>query len=296
MARPTMKAATLDRGSVVPLWTQLFNDISRRLDAGDFVAHFPGEHQLVAEYGVSRHTVREALRRLREAGVIESSRGRGTRVHVPQIEQPVGALYSLFRAVESLGLEQHSEVRALDVRIAPRAAHQLQLPADTEFIYLERLRFADGDPLALDHAWMPRGLAEPLLEADFTHGALYDELDRRVGVRLTGGREHIQAVVPTPALRQTLRIARTVAVFAIERRGCLNRKPVEWRESLVRGDRFSLAADWNQCPADQPDDADGQQPNAAGNPAPNLGSNLGPSADGAVDRYRAQGRLSPEPG
>jgi GntR family transcriptional regulator len=245
MARRTARAATLDRSSTVPLWTQLFDDISRRLDAGAFVARFPGEHQLVAEYGVSRHTVREALRRLRDAGVIESSRGRGTRVHVPQIEQPVGALYSLFRAVESRGLEQRSEVRALEVRTEPRAAHQLQLPPETEFLYLERLRFADEEPLALDHTWLPRELAEPLLEADFTHAALYDELDRRVGIKLTGGREHIQAAVPTPALRRMLRIARTVAVFAIERRGCLNKRPVEWRESLVRGDRFSLAADWN---------------------------------------------------
>lgn len=246
MAQRTVRAATLDRGSPVPLWAQLFHDISRRLDAGAFATRFPGEYQLVEEYGVSRHTVREALRRLRDDGVLESSRGRGTRVHAPQIEQPVGALYSLFRAVESLGIEQRSEVRALELRTEPRAASRLRLPADTEFVYLERLRLADGEPLAVDHTWMPRDLAEPLLEADFTHAAFYDELARRVGVTLTGGREQIQAIVPTPTLRSTLGIARTVAVFSIERQGCLQDRPVEWRESMVRGDRFSLTADWTQ--------------------------------------------------
>lgn len=244
MARPTTTATELDRDSGVPLWNQLFEDISRRLDAGAFATSFPGEHQLVAEYGVSRHTVREALRRLRESGVLESSRGRGTRVHRPQIEQPVGALYSLFRAVESLGLEQRSEVRALELRIEPRVAEQLQLAPDTELVYLERLRLADGEPLALDHTWLPRDIGDPLLVADFSHVALYDELDRRAGVRLTGGNEHIQASVPTPELRTTLHIDDTVAVFAIERQGCLDGRPVEWRESLVRGDRFSLAAHW----------------------------------------------------
>lgn len=240
----SVEAVMLDRASSVPLWSQLFEDISRRLEAGAFAASFPGEHQLVAEYGVSRHTVREALRRLREGGVLESSRGRGTRVHQPQIEQPVGALYSLFRAVESLGLEQRSEVRRLEVRTEPRVAEQLRLAADAELVYLERLRLADGEPLALDHTWMPRDIGEPLLAADFTHVALYDELDRRAGVRLTGGREHIQAIVPTAELRRTLHIDRAVAVFAIERQGSLNGRLVEWRESLVRGDRFSLAADW----------------------------------------------------
>ncbi|HEU0089011.1 MAG TPA: GntR family transcriptional regulator [Pseudonocardiaceae bacterium] len=245
MAGQTRQARPLDRTSAVPLWVQLLDDLSRRLDAGAFATHFPGEHQLCAEYRVSRHTVREALRRLRECGILDSGRGRGTRVHVPRIEQPVGALYSLFRVVESLGLEQRSEVRALDLRTEPRAAHQLGLPADSELVYLERLRLADGEPLALDHAWLPRDVAEPLLDADFTHAALYDELDRRVGVRLTSGREHIQALVPLPALRKTLQIGRTVAVFALERQGCLQNRPVEWRKSLVRGDRFSLAAEWN---------------------------------------------------
>lgn len=244
MVQRSVQAATLDRASGVPLWTQLVHDISRRLEAGAFVTRFPGEYQLVEEYGVSRHTVREALRRLRDDGVLESSRGRGTRVHTPRIEQPVGALYSLFRAVEALGIEQRSEVRALELRTEPRAASRLGLPVSTEFVYLERLRLADGEPLAVDHAWLPRDVAEPLLDADFTHAALYDELARRAGVKLTGGREQIQAIVPAPALRATLGIGRTVAVFAIERQGVVKNRPVEWRESMVRGDRFSLTADW----------------------------------------------------
>lgn len=244
MSRPNMEAATLDRNSPVALWCQLSDDISRRLQAGAFTDRFPGEHQLVAEYGVSRHTVREALRRLRDDGILESTRGRGTRVHLPEIEQPVGALYSLFRVVESHGLEQRSEVRALDVRTDARVAPRLQLPGDAELVYLERLRMAGGEPLALDHAWLPREMAEPVLTADFTHAGLYDELAALVDIRLTGGCEHIRAVVPTPTQRRTLKIGKAVAVFSIERQGCLDGRPVEFRETLVRGDRFSFSAHW----------------------------------------------------
>ena len=117
---------------------------------------------------MSRHTVRDALRRLREDGVLEPARGRGTRIHLPEIEQPVGALYSLFRVVKSHGLEQRSVVRALDVQTDARAARRLQLPEDTELVYLERLRIAGGEPLALAHVWLPRDVAEALLDADFT--------------------------------------------------------------------------------------------------------------------------------
>ena len=50
----------------------------------------------------------------------------------------------------------------------PRAARRLQLPEDTELVYLERLRIAGGEPLALAHVWLPRDVAEALLDADFT--------------------------------------------------------------------------------------------------------------------------------
>ncbi|MBA3574540.1 MAG: GntR family transcriptional regulator [Pseudonocardiales bacterium] len=260
MTRRNTDATALDRSKPAPLWSQLLDDITRRLTAGAFTERFPGEHELVAEYRVSRHTVREALRRLREDGVLESARGRGTRIHLPEIEQPVGALYSLFRVVESHGLEQRSVVRALDVRTDARVARRLQLPDGTELVYLERLRMAGGEPLALDRVWLPRDVAEALLDADFTHAGLYDELVRRAGIRLTGGREHIQAVVPTPTQRRVLKTGRTVAAFSIERRGCLDNRPVEWRVTLVRGDRFSLSAQWAPRSGYQIDVASGAGP------------------------------------
>jgi GntR family transcriptional regulator len=136
-------------------------------------------------------------------------------------------------------------VRALEVRRDRRVAEHLQLPDDTDLVYLERLRLADREPLALDHAWLPRELAEPILAADFSHSALYDRLAELAGVRLTGGEERIHAVVPDAEQRRVLGLRTGVATFAIERLGCLRDRPVEWRETLVRADRFSLLAQWS---------------------------------------------------
>lgn len=240
-----VKARALDRRSSLPLWAQLEADLRRRLAGGAFDERFPGELDLVDEYEVSRHTVREALRRLRLEGVLDSGRGRGTWVRKPKIEQPIGALYSLFASVEAMGLEQRSTVRSLEVRRDGRVAERLGQPPGTEFVYLERLRLADGEPLALDHAWLPRSLAHPLLQADFSHSGLYDELARLAKIRLTGGSEVITAVVPTAAQRALLAIPAGVGAFVVERRGCLNDRPVEWRESLIRSDRFSVVTQWS---------------------------------------------------
>lgn len=245
MAPRSHRPTPVDRTSPMPLWAQVLDDVVRRLEADAFRSRFPSEHELVAEYDVSRHTVREALRRLRESGVIESNRGRLTVVRQATIEQPLGALYSLFREVEARGMQQRSEVLERDVRTDPEAAAVLRMPEDTRLVYVERLRFADDEPLAWDRTWLPLSLAEGLLDADLSHSGLYDELWRRSQVALTGGRERIEAVVPTAEQRRLLSIRSGVAALSISRVGCLKGEPVESRRTLVRGDRFSVTAEWS---------------------------------------------------
>lgn len=241
-----MSARAVRRDGGQPLWSQLYDDLHRRLDAGEFTDEFPGEHALVDEYGVSRHTVREALRRLRAEGVVTASRGRTSRLTPPaEIEQPLGTLYSLFAAVEAGGQPQRSVVRALTVLADGVVAARLGLEESSPLVYLERLRLAGDSPLALDRVWLPESVAAALLDADFTATALYTELHRRCGVRLTGGSEHVRAVVATPAEQELLDMPEGVAAFAIERLGLSGSQPVEWRHTLVRGDRFALNAEFS---------------------------------------------------
>ncbi|HUR75134.1 MAG TPA: GntR family transcriptional regulator, partial [Sporichthya sp.] len=133
----------LDRASSTPLWAQLEEDLQQRLADGAFDSAFPGEHELAEQYGVSRHTVREALRRMRATGVVDSTRGRGSSIRHGAIEQPLGALYSLFRSVEATGVEQRSKVRVLEVRRQNAVAITLGLDPEAELVFLERLRLAD---------------------------------------------------------------------------------------------------------------------------------------------------------
>jgi GntR family transcriptional regulator len=239
-----VRPRALDRANSTPLWQQLEADLQRRMDAGAFETAFPGEFELAEQYQVSRHTVREALRRMRRDGVIDSARGRGSSVSRPELQQPLGALYSLFRSVEMTGVEQRSQVLVLDTRTDAAVAARLGVAEDTGFVFLERLRLADSEPLAHDRTWLLRDLAEPLLGGQFGHSGLYDELARLTGARLTGSREVIRAVLPPPELRRLLGLRAGTAALAVERIGCLDGAPVEYRESLIRGDRFAMSAEW----------------------------------------------------
>ncbi|GAB3143286.1 phosphonate metabolism transcriptional regulator PhnF [Micromonospora sonneratiae] len=239
----TCGARPVDRSSALPLWAQIHVDLRRRLDAGEFTDVFPGEHALVTEYAVSRHTIREALRRLRDDGIVVAERGRPPRVAgAVEITQPIGALYSLFASVEAAGQHQRSVVRILDIRADGVVAARLGLEESTPLLHLERLRLADEEPLAVDRVWLPAQSAAPLLHVDFTHTALYDELAERCSIRLTGGEETIRAVLPTPAEQRLLEIPDGVAAFAIDRLAHHHGRPTEWRHTLVRGDRFAVTA------------------------------------------------------
>jgi GntR family transcriptional regulator len=239
-------AGRLDRSSPLPLWAQLRADLLRRLEGGEFDASFPGEMALVADYGVSRHTVRSALRELRAEGLVLAERGRRPRVAgQTAITQPLGAVYSLFASVESAGLRQTSVIRARELCADGAVADRLGLEASAPLFRLERMRLAGGEPLALDTAWLPAEIAAPLLDADFTHTALYDELAARAGVRIDGGREEIRGVVPTRAERRLLGIGPETGALAIRRLGYASGRPVEWRHTLIRGDRFCLLAEFS---------------------------------------------------
>ena len=240
------RSARLDREAGRPLWAQLVDDLDRRLHGGEFTDEFPGEHELCREYDVSRHTVREALRRLRERGLLDSGRGRPTRVRQHLIEQPLGALYSLFREVEARGLVQRSDVLTLAEVADADAAARLGLDPATPLLHLARLRWADDEPLAVDRAWLPMTVAAPLLDVDFSRAGLYDQLELRCGVRLTGGRELLTAGVPDDGDRALLQLPDDVGTLRIERSADVDGRPLEWRVTWLRGDRFAVSADWSR--------------------------------------------------
>ena len=235
----------IDRSSPLPLWAQVLADLRERLNSGEITDEFPTDDDLITHYNVSRHTVREAVRRLQSEGVVSRERGRGTFVVGPQVEQATGAIYSLFRSIEATGLEQRSRVLDLSSMADPDVARRLGLRSNAKLVRLERLRLVESHTLAHDTAWLPAAIASPLLDVDFTHTALYDELATRCSVRPIAGREWVTTELPPKRERDLLEIGAKQPVFRIRRLSESDQGPLEWRETIVRGDRYSFVASWS---------------------------------------------------
>lgn len=231
---------TVDRSSPLPLWAQVEADLRRRIDSGEFAERFPTDEELVDGYGVSRHTAREAVRRLAQEGVVVRERGRGTVLAGSRVEQPLDAMYSLFEAVEAGGLEQSSQLLGQRRVHEPEAAEALGLHPDDELVLVERLRRAGDQPLAVDRVWLPAAIGATLEGVDWSHTSLYEQLVATGTGRPDRGWERVRAVLPSVEDAERLGLGAPDAVFCLERLGRVDDRAVEWRRSLVRADRFAV--------------------------------------------------------
>src|SRR5208283_3350710 len=144
---------SLDVSDPMPLWAQLAIELRRRLAAGEFDARFPTEAELVGTFGVSRATVREAIRRLRGEGLLDARRGSGTFVVRRQLDAPILGTSGLAQAITAAGFAEASRVLRMEQGPAgERAAQALGIGDDEVVQWVERLRYADGEPLALDRS------------------------------------------------------------------------------------------------------------------------------------------------
>lgn len=236
----------ISRRSPVPLWAQLAAELRRRFARGEFDDEFPTDKQLVEAYGVSRHTVRVAVRDLEQAGIVERLRGRGSFVRPGLLEEPLRDRYTLARAVPVGGdAEFSNQVLRCEVAAVPEVpGDHLGLPRGAEAVHVEWLRMAGADPTAVHASWVPLSVGEPLLAADLHDSPLYVLLARHCGVRITAGWEHLTAAVATKEQRRLLGMQGTAALHS-ERLALAREVPVEHRCSVLRGDRFRLVAEWS---------------------------------------------------
>ncbi len=240
-----MAPPAVDRRSPLPLWAQVLADLRARVAAGEFAEGFPTDEELRNHYGVSRQTVREATRRLQDEGVLVRARGRRSELAESVLEQPLHTLYSLAETAQAHGYAERSEVRSLRTTRAGAAAGPLGIDPDDEVVFLERLRFVGDEPFSVHRSWLPDRVASGLLGVDLRAGSLYDALVSCCGVRVTGGWERIRPEVPTPETCELLQLPHGVAVLVLERLALAADTPVEWRHSVVRGDRYTFRTDWS---------------------------------------------------
>jgi GntR family transcriptional regulator len=238
-------AAQLRPSGSAPLHSQIEDSLRQLIRSGQVPAGaiLPGELDLAERLKLSRHTVRHALSVLATEGLLRRERGRGTRVlPAPMqtvIERSLGSFYAFAWELSARGAEQQSQVLEYVTLLASAdMAERLALGVNREVKRIVRVRTAGGDPLTLETAYLPAALAECLTPEVLEHGSIYDEIERHHRLRVTMAQEKISATVLTRKLARLLAVPGGSPAFKVERTTWSDRGPIEWQESLVRGDRY----------------------------------------------------------
>jgi GntR family transcriptional regulator len=135
----------------IPAYLRIYEELRARIRSGEWKVGDAVEpqRQLAQRFEVSVMTVRQALTQLERDGLIMTRHGLGTFVSAPKVNW--NRLTSFTERVEGLGLKPSS--RVLDASIVKadlRQAELLRTRPKENLIRVERLRMADGKPVAIE--------------------------------------------------------------------------------------------------------------------------------------------------
>ena len=236
-----LRGVSIDRSSPVPLYFQLAQHLEAEIRSGSLPVgtRLENEVALARELGLSRPTVRAAFGYLAERGMVARKRGYGTVVTREKLNRDV-QLTSLHDDLIRAGQKPATKVLRNEVAVASESvAAALELPEGSLVICLERIRFADGEPIALMHNFLPAALVRLNDEALETHG-LYEIL-RAAGIALTSATQRMSAKNALAAEARLLDEPRGAALLTMERTVLDDRdRPVEFGQHVYRASRYSL--------------------------------------------------------
>ncbi|MBC7518563.1 MAG: GntR family transcriptional regulator [Microbacteriaceae bacterium] len=226
--------------ATTPKYLQIRERLMERLTTMTAETALPQERELADEFEVSRATVRQALQSLSDDGLIYSIRGKGTFAAADRISKG-DSLSSFSEDMRGRGLIPSSRVLTTEEREStPTVARALELEPGSPVYYVERLRLADGFPMALEELYLPANLFPKLLTLDLS-SSIYGVMGERYRIKVTAARQRITALNVSGRTADLLGVPARSAALSVAREGIDARgRLVEHAVSVYRSDRYDF--------------------------------------------------------
>lgn len=232
----------LDReNSIKPLWQQMHEQIQSYLDSGNIAAGdaLPSERDLSEWLGVSRSTVRRCYEELRKNQLLHG-RGRGGSVLTEQRIRPtLGRLKGFTQEMAEIGKKASSSVLLKTLCSNADIAGIFAVPADTVFLHLVRVRYADDIAMTREEAWLNLALA-PQLKDWNGQGSSYEFLRLSCGIDFTHATQTVEAVNSSAADDAAFGFSQPQPCLLLKRKAYTGQQQlIEYVEGTFRGDLYT---------------------------------------------------------
>lgn len=237
--RPPAQASAKAAGAH-PMYSQIAAAIRDRIESGEAAPDtlVSSERELGREFGVSRMTARQALAVLESEGAIYRRPPRGTFVARPRLPMHIGGFSD---EIIRMGRHPSAELLWSETKApTPLAAKALELPAGAQVNALQRLRRADGEPIAIETTYFPATLTPGLLDGKLD-SSLWSILRSDHGLVPTKSFASLEAIALEPAAARQLGVRNSAAGFLVTRRSFdASGRCFEFARDIYRADRVEF--------------------------------------------------------
>ncbi|MGE6376709.1 GntR family transcriptional regulator [Peribacillus muralis] len=237
----------IDANKNVALYLQVKEILVKRIQEKVWKANalIPTEQELMQEFDVSRTTLRQAISILVQDGLLEKKQGRGTIVKPqPLIGGSLGKLKGLAEEVTERGLTPNSKLLRADFKKdLYYETSMLQLADEEEVCVIERVRFADDVPIAIERSCWPVHIGKIINKHDLNNAKFYDILEENE-IFLKRAKEKICAINATIYEADLLGIRGGEALLEMTRLSFgFDDKPLEFTITKYRSDKYHYDID-----------------------------------------------------
>lgn len=233
---------SLDHASYVPLYLQAEMQLREMIMAPEYQNGklLPDEVTLANLMGISRNTVRQAMDRLVNEGLISRKKGVGTRVSVRTVSTDLDHWHSFTHEMNEQGIPMENLKTTVEWELAPKTVVEfLGIPENRPVLRVDRLRQLDRAGLVLFSSWLHPRLNLSGTE-DFANIPLYTILERECGVVPELSEEEIRARGAELAEARQLKIRQGAHVLVRNRKVYdAADRPIEYNTGIYDAELFS---------------------------------------------------------
>ncbi|WP_066370847.1 GntR family transcriptional regulator [Neobacillus fumarioli] len=233
----------INKNSPIPIYYQLGEQIKALIEKGELKPGdaLPPEREFAEKYQISRMTVRQAFTKLVNEGYLYRMQGKGTFVAERKIEQLLQGVTSFSEDMKARGLEPSSELIRFEMHpSAAPIAEQLSIDESDPVYEIERIRLADGVPMALETSYLPVKLVKGLTE-QIVNQSIYSYIEEELHLKIDSATQVIESSIASQKDANLLKINIGAPVMLIQQNSYLkDGTPVELVKSVYRADRYKF--------------------------------------------------------
>ncbi len=234
----------IEKDSGFPYYLQIYQKLREKILTKEYLPgqSIPSENELVKEYGVTRATVRNAVKKLQSEGLIATEKGKGSYVNQPKIEQSLFKFYSFGR--DHGELNKNSVLLGIQVGEDVEAQNALALSNDQLIKHITRIRILDGVPAIIENSYLPSDLVPDIESYDMEQLSIYDLLEDTYGCQILRAKEFLDTCVTDYDSSKLLEVPEGTSVFLVKRITYDQKdRPIEFRVSIIRSDKFTFSVE-----------------------------------------------------